>query len=149
MDDDLEQLLKSLKLKYLVKVLEEELASAEEHGPSYTEFLRRLLRREHTAQQDRFCEYRIRRAKLPERWSLQSYPWDRQPGVDRRVIEQLAELDFVARGANIVFIGGTGVGKTRQDGAGLGDPAQGAVRRLPWALRQGAGPLRRDVYDPG
>ena len=112
MDDDLEQLLKSLKLKYLVQVLDEELASAEEHGPSYTEFLRRLLRREHTSQQDRFLEYRIRRAKLPERWSLQTYPWDRQPSVDRRVIEQLAELDFVARGSNIVFIGGTGVGKT-------------------------------------
>ena len=112
MDDDLEQLLKSLKLKYLVQVMDEELASAEEHGPSYTEFLRRLLRREHTSQQDRFLEYRIRRAKLPERWSLQTYPWDRQPSVDRRVIEQLAELDFVARGSNIVFIGGTGVGKT-------------------------------------
>jgi DNA replication protein DnaC len=28
------------------------------------------------------------------------------------VIEQLAELDFVPRGSNVVFVGGTGVGKT-------------------------------------
>jgi len=112
MDDDLEQLLKGLKLRRLLEILESELAWAEEQGPSYTDFLRRLLRQEHTAQQDRFVEYRIRRAKLPERWSLQTYPWDRQPGVDRRVIEQLAELDFVPRGSNIVMIGPTGVGKT-------------------------------------
>ena len=112
MDDDLQQLLRGLKLKYLLEVLDDELAAAEEHGPSYSEFLRRLLRREYEAQQDRFLEYRIRRAKLPERWSLQTFPWDRQPTLDRRVIEQLAELDFVPRGSNIVMIGPTGVGKT-------------------------------------
>ena len=59
MDDDLEQLLKGLKLRRLAEILANELASAEEHGPSYTEFLRRLLRQEYTAQQDRFLEYRI------------------------------------------------------------------------------------------
>lgn len=30
----------------------------------------------------------------------------------RRTIEQLAELDFIGRAANVVFIGDTGVGKT-------------------------------------
>ncbi len=112
MDDELDQLLRGLKLKRLREIIEHELQRAEEAAPSYTEFLRRLLRQEHTAQQDRFLEARVRRAKLPERWALQTFPWDRQPGADRRVIEQLAELDFVARGSNVVFVGGTGVGKT-------------------------------------
>jgi DNA replication protein DnaC len=112
MDDELEQLLRSLKLKRLLEIMDDELAWAQEHGPSYTEWTKRLLRQEYAAQKDRFLEYRIRRAKLPERWSLHTFPWDRQPGIDRRVIEQLAELDFIARGSNIVLIGPTGVGKT-------------------------------------
>ena len=111
-DDDLEQLLKGLKLRRLLEIMEDELAWAEEHSPSYTEWLKRLFRQEYTDQQDRFLELRVRRAKLPERWSLQTFPWHRQPGVDQRIIEQLAELDFVARGSNVVIVGGPGVGKT-------------------------------------
>ena len=112
MDDELEQLLKGLKLKRLLEIIDRELGWAEEHGPSYTDLLKRLFRQEYTAQQDRFLEHRIRRAKLPERWSLKTFPWKRQPGAPRKVIEQLAELDFISRGTNIVMIGPTGVGKT-------------------------------------
>ena len=112
MDDELDQLLRGLKLKRLAEIIEGELAWATERQPSYSELLKRLLRQEYTAQQDRFLEYRITRAKLPERWSLKTFPWDRQPGVDRKVIEQLAELDFVPQGVNVVLIGPTGVGKT-------------------------------------
>jgi DNA replication protein DnaC len=112
MDDDLEQLLRGLKLRHLLKNLDEELARAEREGPSYAAFLSRLLRREYETQQSRFLESRIKRAGLPERWALETFPWDKQPGVQRAVMEQLAELDFIDRAANIVLIGPTGVGKT-------------------------------------
>jgi DNA replication protein DnaC len=112
MDDELEQLLRGLKLRHLLEIMDRELEWAEEHGPSYSDLLKRLFRQEYSAQQDRFLEHRIRRAKLPERWALQTFPWDRQTGVERRVIEQLAELDFIPRGSNLVLIGPTGVGKT-------------------------------------
>ncbi len=48
MDDDIEQLLKALKLKRIRETLLEVMEWAEESSPSYTEFLRRLLRSEHT-----------------------------------------------------------------------------------------------------
>lgn len=112
MDDDLEQLLRNLKLKRILEILAEELERAEKQGPSYAEFLVRLLRQEYYSKQQRSMEYRIKRAKLPERWSLNTFPWDEQPGVQRSVIEQLAELDFIPRASNLVFIGPTGVGKT-------------------------------------
>ena len=112
MDDELEQLLKNLKLKRLPQIIERELAWAEQNNPSYTELLKRLLRQEYNTQQERFLEARIRRAKLPERWSLKTFPWERQPAVSRTTFEQLAELDFLPRGTNLVLIGPTGVGKT-------------------------------------
>lgn len=95
-----------------LEILDDELKRAEKKGPSYAEFLTGLLRQEYHGQQDRFLEYRIKRAKLPERWSLESFPWKRQPGVRKAVIEQLAELGFVTQAANLVFVGPTGVGKT-------------------------------------
>jgi DNA replication protein DnaC len=139
MDDDLHQLLTGLKLKRLTEILEYELERAEQESPSYAEFLRRLLRQEHSSQQDRFLEYRIRRAQLPERWALETFPWDRQPGADRRVIEQLAELDFVPRGSNVVFVGGTGVGKT-----GL---ATGILLKALYAGYRGLFVKAQDLFD--
>ena len=112
MNDDIDQLLKNLKLRRLREIITEELARAEKKKPSYSEFIARVLREEYQHQQQRFLEYRIDRANIPERWTLETFPWKEQPGVSKTQIEQLAELGFVPRAANLVFIGDTGVGKT-------------------------------------
>ena len=57
-------------------------------------------------------EWRIQRAKLPERWTLETFPFARQPGVNRKQIRGFAELEFIAKAENIVFVGKTAVGKT-------------------------------------
>src|SRR5207244_10517995 len=46
------------------------------------------------------------------RWSLETFPYAHQPGVNRKQIRAFAELDFVAKHENLVFVGPTGVGKT-------------------------------------
>ena len=112
MRDDLAQLCQSLKLRRLPTILDRELARAEKQGPSYADFLARLLREELHAFQERSLEHRIRRARLPERWALETFPFDQQPGVRKAVIQQLASLDFIPRAENLVLIGETGVGKT-------------------------------------
>lgn len=112
MTDDLEQLLTGLKLRRIMEILPRELQKAEKQAPSYSDFLTRLLREEYQAQQMRFLDHRIRRARLPERWDLATFPWDKQPSLKKPQIEQLAELDFIPAASNIVFVGPTGVGKT-------------------------------------
>ena len=49
---------------------------------------------------------------MPEQWSLETFPFKRQKAVDQRQIRTFAELDFIPKAENIVFVGGTGVGKT-------------------------------------
>jgi len=112
MNDELEQLLKNLKLKRILEIYDEQLKAAEKEGVSYSEFSTRLMRAQWHARQETALEWRIRQANLPERWSLETFPFARQPGVNRRQIRAFAELDFVAKAENIVFIGPTGVGKT-------------------------------------
>jgi DNA replication protein DnaC len=112
MNEELDQLLKNLKLRGILDIYSEQLRSAEKEDVSYTEFVTRLMRAQWHARQENAIEWRIRNAKLPERWSLETFPFARQPGVNRKQIRTFAELEFVPKAENIVFVGPTGVGKT-------------------------------------
>jgi DNA replication protein DnaC len=112
MTDDLAQLLKSLRLGRIAELLDDELKAADKGDWSYQELLVRLLRAQWHRQQETALAWRIERAKLPEKWSLESFPFKRQPGISQKQIRGFAELDFVPKAENIVFIGPTGVGKT-------------------------------------
>ena len=112
MTEDLEQLMKNLKLRRMLRVYDEQLRAAEDSQVSYSEFVAGLLRAQWQERQESALEWRIQRANLPERWSLETFPWTRQPGVSKKQMRAFAELDFVARHENIVLVGPTGVGKT-------------------------------------
>lgn len=110
--DELDQLLKSLHLKRIAEILDEEIADAEKQQRTYADFVTRLLRAQWHHRQETALSWRIQKAKLPENWTLESFPWKKQPGVSQRQIRAFAELDFIPKAENIVFIGPTGVGKT-------------------------------------
>lgn len=112
MTEEIDQLLKNLKLRRILDIYDEQLRAAEKKDLSYSEFVAGLLRAQWHARQEGALEWRIRRATLPERWSLETFPFTRQPGVNRKQIRAFAELEFVPKAENIVFIGPTGVGKT-------------------------------------
>lgn len=110
--DELDQLLKNLHLKRISEIYGEQVGAAEKEDLPYSEFLTRLLRAQWHNRQETALAWRIKRANLPEKWSLATFPFARQPGVSRKQIHTLAELDFVAKAENIVLIGKTAVGKT-------------------------------------
>jgi DNA replication protein DnaC len=112
MNEELQQLLKNLRLGRVLDIYDEQLRAADKEDVSYTEFVTRLLRAQWHARQEHVLESHIRNAKLPERWSLDTFPFQRQPGVNRKQIRSFAELEFIAKKENIVFIGPPGVGKT-------------------------------------
>jgi DNA replication protein DnaC len=112
MNDDLDQLLRNLHLGRIREIYDAQLKQAEKEDVSYTEFVLRLLRPQWHARQDQSLAWRIKKAGLPEPWTLESFPYAKQPGVNRKQIRAFAELDFVAKAENVVFIGPTGVGKT-------------------------------------
>jgi DNA replication protein DnaC len=110
--DELQQLLKNLHLSRMADTLPDELQRAEKEGLAYTELLLRLVRAQWHHRQESALEWRIRQARLPERWALETFPFKDQSGVNKRQIMSLAELDFIPTATNLVFIGPTGVGKT-------------------------------------
>jgi len=112
MTEELEQLLKNLRMKKVLEVYAEQHRAAEKDDISYADFLTRLLRAEWYHQQEKILKARIKRASLPGLGTLETFPYAKQPGVNRRQIRTFAELDFIPKAENIVFIGQAGVGKS-------------------------------------
>jgi DNA replication protein DnaC len=112
MNDDLEQLLKCLHLTKVAEIFDEHLAKANKTGLPFDKLFVRLLRAEWQHRQESALAWRIKNARMPEPWTLESFPFKQQTGVNQRQIRTFAELDFIPKAENIIFIGPTGVGKT-------------------------------------
>ena len=112
MNEDLEQMLANLHLKTVAARFDEYLTAADKDGTPFPALLVQLLRAEWQARQENALSARIQRAKMPERWSLESFPFKIQTGVNQRQIRSFATLEFIPKAENIVFVGETGVGKT-------------------------------------
>lgn len=112
MNDDLQQLLKNLRLTKMAEILDEQVTSADAQSLPVKAVLARLLRAEWHHRQESALTSRIKRAGMPESWTIESFPFKKQPGINQRQIRTFAELGFIPKAENIVFIGKTGVGKS-------------------------------------
>lgn len=112
MNEKLHELLSNLRLKGMAGALDEEIHRAEEEGAPVSEVIYRLLLEEQAYRRNQSLLYRLKGARIPYDWSLKTFPFDRQPGVNKAQINELAGLAFVERGENIVLVGDTGTGKS-------------------------------------
>ena len=110
--EQIHEWLARLKLRGIDAALEAELDRAEREAASPGEVLARLLAAEDAHRREKSLAYRVTQARLPWQWTLQSFPFDRQPSIDRAQIRALAGLDFVRRHENILLIGPPGTGKS-------------------------------------
>lgn len=108
----LHALLAELKFKGMARVLDSELDRAERNGASCAELVQRLLSEQASFQRERSLVNRVAQAHLPWQWTIDTFPFERQSGVDKAQILGLADLEFVRRTDNLVLIGGPGTGKT-------------------------------------
>lgn len=110
--DKVRALIAQLRFDGMAAALDSELERAERDGVRAVELLYHMLREEAASKRQRSLAYRLNQAYLPWNWSLESFPFDRQPGVNKRQIQNLADLDFVRRADNLLLIGAPGTGKT-------------------------------------
>ncbi len=112
MMDEINKLLLQLKFKGMAQKLDEIVANVQRAGAPPETLLLQLLREEWRYRQERSMQYRISQAKLPWKWSIETFPFEQQPGVSPHQVRSLAGLDFIKRSENIVFIGPPGTGKS-------------------------------------
>ena len=133
MSDEIIELLSQLKLHGMAAGFPRLLARAEREGWGHQHLILQMLAEELQHQRERSVLYRLKQAKIPWDWTLSTFPFDRQPAVDRTRIMTLAGLDFMQRGENIIFTGPTGTGRKRP---GIRNPQAGIDLRLPRSILQ-------------
>jgi DNA replication protein DnaC len=101
-----------LKLPAAAEALPGVLDEARVENLGASAFLARLLTHEVQATEARRKELLDRFARLPAPWTIDDFDFDAQPGVDRKLVEELCSLRFLEDATNVLLIGPPGVGKT-------------------------------------
>lgn len=108
---DLAAEFKALRLYGMVSAWEELGQTSRPEVNSSRWLLEHLLAAEQTDRTIRSINYQIHSAKFPMHRDLAGFEFE-QSKVDRGLINELADLSFTEHAHNVVFIGGTGTGKT-------------------------------------
>lgn len=105
-------LLEQMGLHTAAQLLDAQLEQSLHAQQTYVQFLNELLSSEQQERQRKSRETRLKLARLPHRKGLEDFDFAFQPSIDKRQIEELGTLAFVARDENVILLGPPGVGKT-------------------------------------
>ena len=104
--------LRNLRLHGMAAAWEEIVAQGDSAGLQTSRWLiEHLLQAEHTDRHVRSISYQLHSAKFPVHRDLAGFEFE-QSKVDRSLIMDLATLAFTEQAHNVVFVGGTGTGKS-------------------------------------
>jgi len=113
MDDELIVMLKYLRLGRLLSHWDETLAKARKGRYSAERLLKYVLEEESRTKRENARLLRRQRANIPEILELETFPFSRQPKLDRKKIMSLYDsFDYMTKHRNVVWMGSTGCGKT-------------------------------------
>ena len=131
MTDDLNHKLRALRLPRLATHWDDDLKEAARQRMSHATLLTHIVDEEYRLRCDRARQQRLVRARLPEPWTIETFPFARQPKLNRKAIFALYDtMDFLAKAQNIIWLGRTGCGKTGlASGFLVGAIQQGATGR--------------------
>ena len=113
MNDDLKQKIKYLRLLGLEEKWEALVQEADRRGQSPTRFLTHVIESLYEIKRLHAQSARLASAKIPEPWLIGTFPFSKQPKINKRKILGIHDsLDYMHKKQNVILVGPTGVGKT-------------------------------------
>ncbi|MBW2650836.1 MAG: IS21-like element helper ATPase IstB [Deltaproteobacteria bacterium] len=129
MHQNITEYCKVLSLPVVASTYEKEAEAAAKAKISYQEYLYKVLQQQLVVRIDNSINAKIKKARFPFLKTLEEFDFSYQPKIDEKLLRELAELNFLREGKNIVFVGPPGVGKTHLAVA-LGIKAAKARKRV-------------------
>jgi len=113
MDEQLATMLKHLRLGRLLAHWDQTMALARRKRFSAERLLKHVVQEEYRAKCENARVTRRKRANIPEMLEMETFPFQRQPKLDRqKVISLYDSFDYLTKHQNVIWLGPTGVGKT-------------------------------------
>ena len=113
MDAELEKTLKHLRLGGMLTHWDEYMVLARKKQFSPVKLLQHVLQEEYRIKQENARTYRTRRARIPETYVMETFPFSEQPKLNKKKILSIYDaFDYVDKAQNIIWVGPTGCGKT-------------------------------------
>ncbi len=113
MDEEFEKKLKYLGLRGLLANWDHYIGVAKKGSFSSVRLLKYVVEQEHKTKQENARKRRISLAKIPEPFVIETFPFDRQPKLNKKIILTHYDcLDYMLKPQNMIWIGPTGTGKT-------------------------------------
>ncbi len=113
MNDELAAKLKQLRLGGLLAHWDDYLKLAADQRFSHGRLLTHVLEEECRLKQDHARQLRLQRARIPQPWVIETFPFDRQPKLNQKKIMALYDSrSYLTQSQNIIWLGRTGCGKT-------------------------------------
>jgi DNA replication protein DnaC len=110
--DALSQRLAAMCLPFMHEHYQQLAHTAADKNWSHIDYLTELINGEAAWREDRSVKRRIKLARFPVQKTMDQFDWNWPTKINRIQIQNLFRLDFVAQHANVVFISGTGLGKS-------------------------------------
>ena len=111
-DDQLLSDLLYLKLAYFREPHQALAKEAVEKSQTHLDFLSRLVEGEALRRKDRATQRRIQAARFPVVKTLEQFNWSWPKKINRPQVQNLFRLSFLKDKANVIFMGGAGLGKS-------------------------------------
>lgn len=113
LDDQLREMLKYLRLGRLLAHWEETLETARQGRYSPERLLKYVVEEECRAKRENARLLRRQRANLPDMFEIETFPFHKQPKLDRRRVMSLYDsFDYMTKQRGVIWLGPTGCGKT-------------------------------------
>ena len=113
MDEQLKNMLQYLRLYGLRTHWNQYLQLAGNQNFSHDQLLQYVVEQEYNLKKETARKNRLKRAMIPEKLVIETYPFQRQPNLNKKKILSLYDaFDYMAKTQNVIFIGPTGTGKT-------------------------------------
>ena len=108
---DVEHHLTYLKLALITQHYAELATQADQQAWSHVDYLARLVEGEAQCRHDRATKSRSRLARFPVIKTLEQFRWDWPTRINRLQVQNHFRLEFIKAKANLIFLGGGGLGK--------------------------------------
>jgi len=113
MDEKIIEMLKYIRLWGLHANWDRYIEVARKENFSHVKLLKYIITEEYKIKKENSRKMRLARAKIPEKFVMETFPFDIQQNLNRKKILNIYDtFDYMTKKQNVVWIGATGTGKT-------------------------------------